>query len=303
VAAIVNRSQTNDPLWGVRGEPESQLSMIWRQFRRHKLAMFSAIILLLLFAVAALGNVISPYDPNEVNPQLARGYPQPPSREHWLGTDELGRDYLSRAISGARISLSIGFVAVGISLIVGVAMGAAAGYFAGKVDGTIMRIVDIFLSVPTFFLILTVNAYLPPSIYNIMAVIGLFSWMGVARLVRGQFLSLKEKDFLMAARAVGVPGQRLIARHLLPNAMAPVIVAATLAIPAAILTESGLSFLGLGVQAPQASWGSMLENAQSWLSLAWWMWVPPGLLISVTVLAFNLVGDGLRDALDPHLHS
>jgi peptide/nickel transport system permease protein len=303
VAAIANKSKMTDQFWGVRREPESQLSMIWRQFRRHKLAMASAIILLLLFAVAVLGDVISPYDPNAVNPQLARGYPQPPSKEHWLGTDELGRDYLSRAISGARISLSIGFVAVGISLAVGVAMGAAAGYFAGKVDGTIMRIVDVFLSVPTFFLILTVNAYLPPSIYNIMAVIGLFSWMGVARLVRGQFLSLKEKDFLMAARAVGVPGKRLIARHLLPNAMAPVIVAATLAIPAAILTESGLSFLGLGVQAPQASWGSMLENAQAWLSLAWWMWVPPGVLISVTVLAFNFVGDGLRDALDPHLHS
>jgi peptide/nickel transport system permease protein len=194
-------------------------------------------------------------------------------------------------------------VAVGISLAIGIVLGAAAGYFSGQVDGVMMRVVDIFLSVPTFFLILTVNAYLPASIYNIMVVIGLFNWMGVARLVRGQFLSLREKEFLTAARSVGVPGMRMVTRHLLPNAMGPVIVAATLAIPAAILTESGLSFLGLGVQAPQASWGSMLENAQAWLSQAWWMWVPPGLLISITVLAFNFVGDGLRDALDPHLHS
>jgi peptide/nickel transport system permease protein len=277
--------------------------MIWRQFRRHKLAMVSSVILLVLFAVAIFGDVLSPYDPNLVNPQLARGYPQPPSAAHWLGTDELGRDYLSRAISGARVSLSVGFVAVGISLAIGIVLGAAAGYFSGQVDGVMMRVVDIFLSVPTFFLILTVNAYLPASIYNIMVVIGLFNWMGVARLVRGQFLSLREKEFLTAARSVGVPGMRMVTRHLLPNAMGPVIVAATLAIPAAILTESGLSFLGLGVQAPQASWGSMLENAQAWLSQAWWMWVPPGLLISITVLAFNFVGDGLRDALDPHLHS
>lgn len=281
--------------------PESQLAMIWRQFRRHKLAIASAVILLILFAMAILADVISPYDPNEVNPRLARGYPQPPSAKHWLGTDELGRDYLSRAISGARISLSVGFVAVGISIAIGVVLGSVAGYLGGRTDNLIMRIVDTFLSVPAFFLILTVNAYLPPSIYNVMVVIGLFSWMGVARLVRGQFLSLKEKDFIIAARALGVPGRRLVTRHLLPNSLAPIIVAATLAIPSAILTESALSFLGLGVPPPQASWGSMLENAQTWLTEAWWMWVPPGTLISITVLAFNFVGDGLRDALDPFL--
>jgi peptide/nickel transport system permease protein len=285
----------------VRDEPEGQIKMIWRQFRKHKLAVISTIILLLLLGVAAAGDSIAPHDPNEINPQYAKGYPQPPDSVYVLGTDELGRDYLSRAISGARISLSVGFVAVGISLFIGLILGSVAGYFSGNIDGAIMRIVDIFLSVPNFFLILTVNAYLPPSIYNIMIIIGLFSWMGVARLVRGQFLSLKEKDFVVAAQSVGVPGFRLILRHLLPNAMAPVIVAATLAIPAAILTESSLSFLGLGVQPPQASWGSMLENAQSWLSEAWWMWVPPGLLISITVLAFNFIGDGLRDSLDPYL--
>ncbi len=283
------------------GASLSQWSLVWRQFRRHKLALAGAAVLCVLFLVAIFADVISPHDPNAVNPQYAKGYPQPPTREYWLGTDELGRDYFSRALSGARISLSVGFVAVGISIMVGVIIGSIAGYSGGRVDNLITRIIDIFLSVPTFFLILTVNAYLPPSIYNIMVVIGLFSWMSTARLVRAQFLSLKEKEFIIAARSVGVPGLRLVARHLLPNAFAPVIVAATLGIPGAILTESGLSFLGLGVQPPQASWGSMLENAQGWLTTAWWMWVPPGALISITVLAFNFVGDGLRDALDPFL--
>ena len=289
-----------DNSWAMR-KPESQLLMVWRQFRRHKLALAGSAVLLVLFAVAILADVVAPYDPNQVNPQLARGYPQPPGPDHWFGTDELGRDYLSRAISGARISLSIGFVAVGISIAIGIVLGSAAGYFGGRTDNLIMRVVDIFLSVPAFFLILTVNAYLPPSIYNVMVVIGLFSWMGVARLIRGQFLSLKEKEFITAARALGVPSRRLITHHLLPNSLAPVIVAATLAIPSAILTESALSFLGLGVQPPQASWGSMLENAQIWLTEAWWMWVPPGTLISITVLAFNFMGDGLRDALDPFM--
>ncbi len=282
-------------------KPESQIRMIWHQFSRHRLALVSMTVLFILFAVAILADVIAPYDPNEVNPRLARGYPQPPSVQHWLGTDELGRDYLSRAISGARVSLSVGFVAVGISIAVGVVLGSIAGYFGARVDNLIMRMVDMFLSVPSFFLILTVNAYLPPSIYNVMVVIGLFSWMGVARLIRAQFLSLKEKEFVTAARALGVPGRRLVTHHLLPNSLAPVIVAATLAIPSAILTESALSFLGLGVQPPQASWGSMLQNAQAWLTQAWWMWVPPGTLISITVLAFNFMGDGLRDALDPFL--
>jgi peptide/nickel transport system permease protein len=275
--------------------------MVWRQFRRHKLALASSVALLILFTVAILADVVAPYDPNAVNPRLARGYPQPPSADHWLGTDELGRDYLSRAISGARVSLSVGFVAVGISIAIGVVLGSVAGFWGGRMDNLVMRLADVFLSVPAFFLILTVNAYLPPSIYNVMVVIGLFSWMGVARLVRGQFLSLKEKDFITAARALGVPGRRLVTHHLLPNSLAPVIVAATLAIPSAILTESALSFFGLGVQPPQASWGSMLEDAQIWLTEAWWMWVPPGALISITVLAFNFMGDGLRDSLDPFI--
>jgi peptide/nickel transport system permease protein len=280
---------------------QSQWAITWRQFQRHKLALAGAAVLCFLFAAAILADVISPYDPNMPNPRYAQGYPKPPTAEHWFGTDELGRDYFSRALSGARVSLSVGFVAVSISILIGILVGSLAGYFGGRIDDVITRIIDIFLSMPTFFLILTANAYLPPSIYNIMIVIGLFNWMAVARLIRAQFLALKEKEFVIAARAVGVPGFHLTTRHLLPNAFAPVIVAATLGIPGAILTESGLSFLGLGVQPPQASWGSMLENAQGWLTTAWWMWVPPGTLISITVLAFNFVGDGLRDALDPFL--
>ena len=279
----------------------SQSAIIWSQFRRHHLALGGSTVLLLLFLAALLAPVVSPYDPNAVDTALAHGYPQPPSAQHWLGTDELGRDGLARLLSGARISLSVGFVAVGISIIVGVILGSLAGYSGGHVDNLVSRIIDVFLSVPSFFLILTANAYLQPSIYNTMAVIGLFGWMQVARLVRAQFLGLKEKDFVVAAHMVGVPGLRLVTRHLLPNALGPVIVAATLGIPGAILTESALSFLGMGVQPPQSSWGSMLQNAQGWLTTSWWMWVPPGAAISITVLAFNFVGDGLRDALDPFL--
>jgi peptide/nickel transport system permease protein len=257
--------------------------------------------LLALILAALLAPVITPYDPNAVNTALARGFPQPPSREHALGTDELGRDVCARMLSGARISLSVGFVAVGISILAGVLVGAVAGFQGGCVDNLIARLIDIFLSVPTFFLILTVNAYLAPSIYNTMVMIGLFGWMTVARLVRAQFMALREEDFITAARMIGVSGPRMVMKHLLPNAIGPVIVAATLGIPGAILTESALSFLGLGVQPPQASWGSMLENAQGWLTTAWWMWVPPGAAISISVLALNFVGDGLRDALDPYL--
>jgi len=280
-------------------ETTSASLLAWRRLRQHKMALAGAVVLLVLVLAAALAPLIAPYDPNEVNPGLTHGYPQPPSAQHWLGTDELGRDILSRLLSGGRISLSVGFVAVGISLVLGVVLGAIAGYSGGFVDSVVARLVDLFLSMPSFFMILVVNAYLAPSIYSTMVVIGLFGWMTVARLVRGQIMALKEQDFVTAARMLGVPRGRMVIRHLLPNAMAPVIVAATLAIPAAILIESALSFLGLGVQPPQASWGSMLESAQGWLTTAWWMWVPPGAAISITVLAFNFAGDGLRDALDP----
>jgi len=277
----------------------SQLQLFWEQYRRHVPAMIGSGLLLVLFVVAGLGKWVMPHDPEQVNVAISLGLPQEPMPGYALGTDELGRDILSRVISGARISLSVGFVAVGVSLAIGLLLGSIAGFAGGAVDNLIMRIADIFLSMPTFFLILTVNAFLQPSIYNIMIVIGVFNWMGVARLVRGEFLRLKEQDFVTAARAVGNPARRLVWKHLLPNSLAPIIVSATLAIPNAILTESALSYLGLGIPPPQASWGSMLNASKIWLDQAWWMWVPPGILISITVLAFNFIGDAIRDAWDP----
>lgn len=284
---------------GFRDSHHSQAWIVWSQFRRHKLAIAGSAFLMVMIVIAVLGRWIEPYDPIALTVGATFGRPQPPSALHLLGTDPLGRDVLSRLISGAQISLSVGFVAVGISIAIGIIFGTAAGYVGGSVDNVIMRLADVFLSIPSFFLILTVNAYLKPSIFNVMAVIGIFNWMAVARLVRGEFLRLKQLDFTVAARAVGVPGGRLAVRHLLPNALAPVIVAATLAIPGAILTESALSFLGLGVPQPQASWGNILFDSKDWINVAWWMWVSAGLLISLTVIAFNFAGDGLRDAFDP----
>jgi len=279
--------------------PHSQLGLVWRQFRRHKLALTGLVFLLVLIGVAILGRWVMPYDPLLQNPALARGMPQSPGPQHLLGTDALGRDLLSRVISGAQISLSVGIVAVGISLLLGITMGSLAGFYGGWADNLITRTADVFLSVPSFFLMMTVNAYLRPSIYNVMAIIGMFSWMGVARLIRGDILRLKEMDFISAARALGASPPEIILQHLLPNALAPAVVAATIGIPYAILLESSLSFLGLGVPPPAASWGNLLFEARTWLNMAWWFWLPPGLLISLTVISFNFVGDGLRDAFDP----
>jgi peptide/nickel transport system permease protein len=282
---------------------QGQLARTWRSFRRHKLAVASLVFLAVLIAVAALGTHIMPCDPLKIDLKaVPGGRPAAPSAAHWLGTDEMGRDVFSRLISGARVSLMVGLVASGLSLVFGVTLGAVAGFFGGLPSSLIMRTADIFLSLPRFFLIMVVNAYLTPSVYNIMAVIGLFSWMGVARLVRGEFLRLKEQEFITATKALGVPTGRVILRHLLPNSVAPIIVAATLQIPYAILTESSLSFLGLGIAPPLASWGSMLNLAKPYIATAWWLWVPAGVLISLAVFAFNFVGDGLRDALDPLQH-
>ncbi len=259
---------------------------------------FTAPFLVIVFLVflAFFGPYITPYDPYKID---VNSVLLPPSVKHPFGTDDLGRDVLSRMILGARVSVEVGLVAVGISTAIGTVLGAISGYYGGWVDYVMMRFVDIMLCFPTFFLILAVIAFLEPSILNIMVVIGLTSWMGVARLVRAEFLSLKEREFVLAARALGASDLRIIFFHILPNAMGPVYVSFTLGMGAAILTESALSFLGIGVQPPMPSWGNMLTLGKENLEVAWWLNVFPGLAILITVLSFNLISEVLRDYFDP----
>lgn len=275
---------------------ETYLALTWRRFKRHKLALISLYLLVMLYLVAMLAPILTTYDYRAVSPTDRL---QAPSALHWFGTDDIGRDVYSRVLIGSRISLSVGFVAAGFSVLLGTVIGAVAGYFGGKVDDLLMRVTEVFMAFPTFFLLVTVAAVLPRSIFNIMVVIGLTSWPGLARMVRAEFLSLREQDYSQAARAIGATHSRIIFRHILPNAFAPIIVSATLRIGGAILSESGLSFLGLGVQEPYPSWGNILNRGRTFYLHAPWMMLMPGLFIFVTVLAFNFVGDGLRDALDP----
>jgi peptide/nickel transport system permease protein len=271
---------------------------LWKAFVRNRLAVIGGVVVLGLVTLAALAPWLAPWDPNRPD---VRKTLDPPSPQHWLGTDQLGRDVLSRMLYGARVSLAVGFISVGIAATIGVMLGAAAGHQGGLVDASIMRVVDLMLVFPRFFLLLAVLAFLPPSIWTIMVVIGLTGWMGVARLVRAEFLTLKEREFVIWSHAVGASAPRVVFRHVLPNAMGPVLVAMTLGIPAAILTESGLSFLGLGVQPPYATWGNILNEGKDAIEIAWWLSVYPGLAILITVLSYNLLGEGVRDALDPRL--
>ncbi|MBI4629034.1 MAG: ABC transporter permease [Candidatus Rokubacteria bacterium] len=270
----------------------------WRALRKNRLALVGGVVVVCLALLAILAPVLAPWDPNR--PDVKRIL-EPPSRAHLLGTDQLGRDVLARMLYGSRVSLAVGFVSVGIAALIGVMLGAAAGYHGGPMDAAIMRLVDLMLVFPRFFLLLAVLAFLRPSIWTIMAVIGSTGWMGVARLVRAEFLALKEREFVVWSQAVGAGGFRIVWRHILPNAMAPVLVAMTLGIPAAILTESGLSFLGLGVQPPHATWGNILNEGKDAIEIGWWLSLYPGLAILVTVLSYNLLGEGIRDALDPRL--
>ena len=271
--------------------------VLWQRLRRNRMAMAGAVIVLVMFVLAAAAPLLG-RDPGAID--IAQRLLAPGWR-HPLGTDDLGRDVLTRILYGARISLLVGFVAVGIATGIGILLGAVAGYYGRWVDALLMRFVDIMLCFPTFFLILAVIAFLDPSIWNIMIIIGLTGWMGVARLVRAEFMSLRERDFVLAARAVGADDARIIFRHILPNALSPVLVSVTLGVAGAILTESALSFLGIGVQPPTPSWGNMLITGKQTLGTAWWMSVFPGLAILVTVLGYNLLGEGIRDALDPRL--
>ncbi len=238
-----------------------------------------------------------PYRPNRVN--LLSPFAEP-SAAHWLGTDKLGRDVMAGVIHGARISLSIGFVAVGIAVGIGLSLGALAGYFGGWVDLLISRLFELMLAIPTFFLLITIAATLRPNIFYTMIVIGFTSWVGMARFTRNEFLKVRNLDYVTAAVALGTPTRRIVVRHILPNALAPVLVSVVLGIAAAILTESGLSFLGIGVPADLVTWGSLLNEARS-NSFAWWLAVFPGAAIFLAVMAYYLVGEGLRDALDPRL--
>lgn len=272
-------------------------TQVWQRIVHNKMAMAGGLMVCFMFVLAILAPVIAP-DPGfvDISRQL-----QPPNVTALLGTDDLGRDVFSRIAYGARISLLVGSVAVGIATAVGILFGAIAGYYGGWIDIVVMRFVDIMLCFPSFFLILAVIAFLEPSIWNIMIIIGLTGWMGVARLVRAEFLSLREREFVLAIRSLGASDSRIILRHILPNALSPVLVSAALGIAGAILTESALSFLGIGVQPPTPSWGNMLIAGKQTLGTAWWLSVFPGLAILLTVLGYNLLGEGLRDALDPRL--
>lgn len=251
-----------------------------------------AFIISILVLIAIFAPFIAKYNPNKI--EIAEAL-LGPSAKHFFGTDQLGRDVFSRMIFGARVSLLVGIIAMGIATLVGLFLGAAAGFFGGLIDAMLMRFADIMLCFPTFFLILAVVALLEPSMFNIMAIIGLTSWMSVARIVRAEILSLKEREFILAIKALGASNVRIILRHLLPNALGPVIVNATLGVAGAILLESSLSFLGLGIQPPTPSWGNILSESKSVLGLAWWLSLFPGLSILITVLAFNLLGEGLRE--------
>ena len=272
--------------------------MIKRVFQREPLVFWGAAIIILLLLTALTAQWMAPYDPIQ---QDLSNHLSAPSWRHWMGTDQFGRDVFSRLLYGSRISLSVGIVAVSIYVFIGATVGSVAGFYKGWVDGLLMRFVDVMNSIPTFFLILMVIAFVGPNILNVMVVIGLTSWTDVARLVRGEILSLREREFIQAARVIGMKDSRIILRHLLPNALGPVLVVATLGIGGAILVESSLSFLGLGVQPPTASWGNMLLEGKEHLTDAWWLVVFPGFAIFTTVMGFNLLGEGLRDLLDPRL--
>ncbi len=290
--------------------------LIWKQYRRNYMAVAGLWFIAFLIFVALAAPLIAshdpivcfsggscikapiPYSPTEYNLDDTL---MAPNAKHWLGTDEQGRDVAARMVFGTRVSLAVGVVAVGIYVLIGILLGAAAGYYGGWVDQVVSRAIEIMICFPTFFLILTLLAFIGPSIYNIMVVIGLTSWTGIARLVRGEFLRLKHQDFVQAATALGASDSRIIFRHMLPNALAPVLVSATFGVAAAILVESGLSFLGFGVPPQVPSWGSILSQSQEFMDIAWWLTVVPGAAIFITITVYNIVGEGLRDAIDPRL--
>ena len=286
----------------VRLHGDSQWAIAARHFRKNRMAMAGMIVMFILYAVTLLAPLIAPFDPTAQGDIVLTRYLEP-SFEHLMGTDKFGRDIFSRVLYGARISLTIGFVAVAIGVTFGTLVGALAGYFGKWTDTTLMRFTDMMLSFPRLVLLIVVIALFEPSIWLVVIVLGLTGWMSVARIVRGEVLSLREREFVQAARVLGMTDWRIIVRHVIPNTLAPVIVYTTLGIGNTILVEASLSFLGLGVQPPTASWGNMIADGRDALVTAWWIATFPGLAIVLTVTAFNLLGDGLRDALDPRLRT
>jgi peptide/nickel transport system permease protein len=323
VSPIPEASANARPDAEALGLTETPFQQVWRAFRKDRLAMAGLFVLLSMFVLAFAGKLLTEwwvvFDPatvrlpDKLRPPLSAPSSHlaqellPPFHLYPLGTDELGRNVLARMLQGAFVSLSVGLVAVSISMAIGISIGGLAGFYGQRkvgfisIDTLLMRFTDVVLCFPTFFLILTVVALLPPSIYNIMIVIGITSWMGTARFVRAEFLTLREQDFVTAAKALGLPEWRIIFRHMVPNAMSPVFVSATIDVARAILTESALSFLGFGVRPPYATWGNILADGRSYIFDAPWLFVIPGSAILVVVLAFNLVGEGLRDAMNPKL--
>ena len=283
--------------------PPSRRAGIWgealRRFLRHRAAVVAIVLLALEVLLAVAAPLLIPEDralrPDPLN------ILQPASADHWLGTDEAGRDILARLVYASRISLTIGFLSVLVSITVGTTLGSVAGYFGGKVDNLIMRVTDTMLSIPALFFLIVLSVSLGPSVRTMVLVIGLLSWMELCRIMRASFLSLRRREFVEAARVVGTSDRAIIARHILPNTLAPLVVAATLGVGNALLTEATVSYLGLGVQPPVPSWGNMLYNAQSYFFNAPWITLYPGLMILMTVLCINFIGDGLRDALDPRM--
>lgn len=287
----------------VRGVSPGPGQRAWKEFRRHRLALASAAVLALLLLGAIFAPWLAPHDPYglAMGPNGEIAFAEPPSEVFPLGTDSVGRDVLSRLIFAGRVSLTIGLVAALVALTVGSLLGVVAGHFGGRIDSVVSRFADAVSTFPALFLILTISSFVAPNIFNVIAIIGLLSWMPTFRLMRAEVLRLRETTFVEAAFALGARDGRLMAKHLVPNAFGPIVVQATLGVAEAILTESALSFLGLGVQPPVASWGNMLADARSITVLQSqpWLWIPPGAAIFVTVLSINFVGDGLRDSLNP----
>lgn len=270
----------------------------WKKFKKNKLAMIGALILGVLLIIAVFAPIFISIDMNKVD---LSNISSAPSRLHLLGTDDMGRDIFARVIQGGRVSLLVGIVATLMEVIIGVTLGAIAGYLGGLFDFIIMRVVDVIMCFPFFVIAITLAALLGPSLWNVIIIIGMLSWTGIARIVRGEILAIREMEYVEAAKALGLNWREILLKHVIPNVIPAILVATTLSIAGAILTEASLSFLGLGVKLPMPSWGNMLSSAQNMSTLKneWWQWLPAGLCIFLTVLSINFVGDGLRDVLDP----